>query len=405
MSLTSLNEFVPSILDLSAHMTHTLSKLHSFLFLSVLALGSATVLGIAGCGGDLPVSEEAEQKSEELEIVGDPPKLIIEESEHNFGSMEVGQTLEHEFVIRNEGEGVLKLKKDRSTCKCTMAEFEEVDVEPGDSYKVKLSWIAKALDPAFSQAAYIKTNDPDNKEIELRVVGRVDETFDVSPTGVWALGSMDREGETKFSGTISSRVLEDFEVTGHKVDNEFVEVNYEKMSDEELAETGAKIGYKINGSVKPGSPLGRFHEYVEVNVKIDGEEEEKVAPFEIEGYYAGPMQIVGPAGWVASDMLLMLGRFSADKGKEVTLSIFLRDNEGEPLQIESLEADPDIFEISLVQDKNFEGKNRERYELTIAVPPGSPSVVHEKYDPATISIKTNSPLVNEMFIRVVMVTY
>jgi len=378
-------------------MTRMFSKTRCFVLLTLIAFAAA------GCNDDLPVTEEPETTSNELEVVGDPPKVVVEEEQYDFGSMEVGQTLDHEFVVRNDGEGVLKMKKDRSTCKCTMAEFEEVEVAPGDSYKIKLSWIAKALDPSFSQAAYIKTNDPEKKEIELRVVGRVDETFDIAPSGVWALGAMNREDATEFTGTISSRILDNFEVTGYKAGSEFVEVDYQKMTAEQLEENGAKVGYEIQGKVKPGAPLGRFNDKVEMTVDVG--DEEKVAVFEVEGYYAGPMQVVGPSGWVASEMLLMLGRFSAAEGKEITLSIFLRDNDGEPLEITEVESDPEVFDVTLKHDTEFKANNRERYELTIAVPPGSTSVAREKYDPATISIKTNSPLVNEMFIRVIMVSY
>ena len=79
---------------------------------------------LPGCQGDLKVTGDGEQPKEKLEIVGEPPKVVVEEEVYDFGSMEVEQTLSHEFVVKNEGPGVLKLKKDRSTCKCTMSEFE-----------------------------------------------------------------------------------------------------------------------------------------------------------------------------------------------------------------------------------------------------------------------------------------
>src|SRR5579872_2905137 len=52
---------------------------------------------------------------------GPYPKAVIEETEFEFGRMEVGEERSHAFIIRNEGEAPLLLKKGKTTCKCTMS--------------------------------------------------------------------------------------------------------------------------------------------------------------------------------------------------------------------------------------------------------------------------------------------
>jgi len=358
---------------------------------------------LPGCQGDLAVSSDTEKPNEKLEIVGEPPKVVVDEPEYNFGSMEVEQTLTHEFVVKNEGPGLLKLKKDRSTCKCTMSEFEETELAAGESTTIRLEWIAKAIDPAFSQAAFIKTNDPEKEELELRIFGRVDQTFDVTPAGSWTLGEMNSKNETEFSGSISSRVIDDFSVKRIGINNPLVSLEARPLTPEELQEKEAKHGYHLAGKVAPGSSIGSFRDSVEVVLDVKGEE--KIATLNLEGYYAGPMQILGPTGWIASDMTMMLGRFPASEGKKVNLSIFLRDNTGPPLKATSITCEPQFLKADFQQDEKFQATNRERYNLTIEVPAGSPPLVYEKPDYATITIETDNPLVRKMVVQVTMIAY
>lgn len=365
--------------------------------------GCLLLLLAAGCqNDDLKVS----QSSTAAATPGDPdklPKAVVDEPTHDFGAMEVGKKDSHEFIIRNEGKGVLKLKKERSTCKCTMADFEEAEVAPGESTVIRLEWEAKVLETMFSQAAYISTNDPDMDEIELRVTGRVDQDFDISPSGSWALGELSGDQPVEFTGRITSNVIKKLEFVSHECESPLVQIEFTKMDEEKLKELGAKQGYEITGKLEPGVPIGPFSE--KVMMKFQGDGEEKFAIFGLEGYRSGPMQIVGPFGWSAAEMMMVLGRFPAASGKKVTLSVFLRDNPGPALEIVELKCNPDFVKVDLVKDEKFQAENRERYVLTIEVPPGSPSVAHEKNDMGKVHIKTNNPKVEEIKINLNMISY
>ncbi len=362
------------------------------------------VVTIAGCNGELSVSEETEKKAELSLPPGAPaPSVVVDEPIHDFGNMEIGQTLKHEFTIRNEGEGVLKLVKDRSTCKCTMADFEEREVAPGESTSITLEWIGKVEDPAFSQAAYIKTNDPENEEISLTVTGRVDATWEITPFGVWNLGELSREKPTPFNGSISSRVIGDFEVVKATSDSELVTVSVEPMTEEQLKEKLAKGGYNIQGEVAPGAPIGEFVAHVTLDLLVDGKDE--VTTFELQAYHSGPVQILGPSGWQASNMLLVLGRFDKQEGKSVNLSMFVRDNNGAPINVTNVEADPEFIEFEMSKDEKFQAENRERYKIQITVPPDSPSMNRDRINSGKIIVTTDNELVPKMIFNVHGLSY
>ncbi len=372
-----------------------------FLMLAVLLFSS-------GCQDDLSVREQTKKESDpELKVSGPAPKAVVVDGIYDFGSMQVDQTLTHTFTIRNDGEGVLKLKYDRSTCKCTMAELKKKELAPGESTKVGLEWTPKALDPNFSQAAYLKTNDPNNEEIALTVSGRVDSLFDITPTGVWYLGEMNRDKPTEFSGKITSRVQEEVEFKEASCKNPLVSVQLTPMDRKELEEDHLKKGYLIKGEVAPGSPLGIFSEKIELKflVNEEGKKVVKPASFTVEGYYSGPFKLFGPPGWTSAKMTMDFRTFPAKKGKKAKISMFVKDNKGPTIEIKEVISTPDFLKVTLKKDEKFQAEGRERYILTIEVPPDAPPSQFYKQSPARIKVVTNNPIVGTMDIRVLMVSF
>src|SRR3990172_3316400 len=72
----------------------------------------------------------------ELPRKGEPwPKVVLDSSEFDFGTMDVQQEHEHAFVVRNEGTAPLKLKVGDSTCKCTIGRLLRDEILPGKSAK------------------------------------------------------------------------------------------------------------------------------------------------------------------------------------------------------------------------------------------------------------------------------
>ncbi|MBL4885853.1 MAG: DUF1573 domain-containing protein [Planctomycetaceae bacterium] len=374
------------------------------IFSCILVLGLVSFF--SGCKDDLSVNEQT-QSEIDLKPSGTPPQAVVVDGIYDFGSMEVDQTLSHEFVIKNEGEGVLQLKKGRSTCKCTVVNFEEAELAPGESISILLEWTPKAIDPSFSHAGYLKTNDPVNEEISIAVTGRVDSAFEILPAGTWDLGELEREKTSEFNGTISSRVLDKFEIKEVTSDNPLVTIELIPMNQEQLAEHGAKKGYLIKGVLATGSPLGIFKEQVTLKFDIEGKDgqKESVTRFTVEGFYTGPYQIVGPAGWATGKMTMRFRRFSAKEGKIVKLSMFVRGNTGPAIEITEVISQPDFMNVTLKKDESFKAKNRERYQMTIEVKPNSPAAQFYKENPAIIKVVTNNPLIGTMSIRVQMISY
>ena len=69
---------------------------------------------------------------------GARPLAAIDETTFEFGSMEQGKSMTHEFVIFNRGTAPLKLEQGPTTCKCTLSELDNNVIEPGKAATVTL---------------------------------------------------------------------------------------------------------------------------------------------------------------------------------------------------------------------------------------------------------------------------
>ena len=64
---------------------------------------------------------------------GPPGRIVLEESGFDYGTMNQGEELKHDFVIRNKGTGPLVLEEIILTCGCTVAMPDTKQIAPGGS--------------------------------------------------------------------------------------------------------------------------------------------------------------------------------------------------------------------------------------------------------------------------------
>ena len=79
--------------------------------------GEAVASAADASGDAAPVGEPA--------IEGGIPKLVVPETVFDFGTMRDTETVTHQFVLRNEGTGILKITNVRASCGCTTTRTEK----------------------------------------------------------------------------------------------------------------------------------------------------------------------------------------------------------------------------------------------------------------------------------------
>lgn len=327
----------------------------------------------------------------ESETASPPPQVEVDETVHNFGRMAVNETSQHTFVVRNVGEGLLKLAKGPSSCTCTMGKLGESEVPPGGSAEITLEWEPPEATPSFGQSATIWTNDPEQPELSLVVEGRAAFPIETYPTGAWIINAVSESEPTPFSGAIVSPLLESFEILSIETSDERVTMDAEPMSEEELAELDALSGYNLSGRIAPGFPVGDIHEQVTIETDVEGYETLEIG---IAARRMGPLTIVGP-GWYSGPRLLRMGRFEAAEGKTVRLSVFTDAGE-EPFTFTDVTVEPPVLDVTWERDEDFGSETRERIYLYVTAPAGMTPGRWSDDAAVSVQLGTNNPRVESV---------
>jgi hypothetical protein len=316
----------------------------------------------------------------------DAPKLEVSEKEFDFGIMKFplidgddpgtnGDGDSHTFVIKNVGQGVLKLAKGPSTCQCTMSDLsgDIVEVPPGGSTKVTVTWEPKETADPFEKGATIWTNDPalfaadsefKDGKIQLTVKGRVLNAVDLDP-GYFTLGTISEKTPTVFEGCVFSRASADLQVQLKESSSEFLTAEITPATAEQLTKYSALSGWAFKGQLVPKLPIGRFNGALKFSTNDVHTPEVTLT---IGAQRKGPVSIAGRF-WNDAYSMIDFKKFEAAKGAETTLSLYVGKQEP-PIELTIAEVQPDGLVVTTERDSAYADPERERFMVKVRVPEG-----------------------------------
>ena len=330
---------------------------------------------------------------------------------HEFGTIAMGATGSHEFVIRNAGTAALSLTKGATSCSCTIADFErstEGDpdgvrvVQPGGETRVRIAWQGKAAGP-FRQRATIFTDDPRRPEIELTVAGTVVSTWRAVPGTVvfsrLAATTSDR-AEVRIFTSGSARP----EVAGVELDDpqaaRFFSLATSPLPAAEVAaEPGATGGVLLTVETRPGLPLGPLRQKILLDLRLP---DAVVAEVPIEGTVAGDLALAG-AAWDSSTQALRLGTVSGKAGLRTQVFLTAKGPHRAAVRPVVREVVPAGLQVEVGASAPVGSGGVVRTPLTIVVPPGSPpanNLCSEQAPGGRIVLDTGHPDTPTLSIRV-----
>jgi hypothetical protein len=286
----------------------------------------AGALGVAAAWG---ATTYEFRKPEQVVPVRDPTaaqaKVVVEGgSVFHFGTMQVGDTQKHVFVLRNIGNAPLELTAGQPSCKCTVSEFSAEPVAPGESREVLLTWKPAGAEEKFRQRAPIFTNDPEQREITLSIAGRVAEFFKLEPNPL-SLGHFSPTETSTHEINVWGYQPTPWKFKGYEcleADNaEFFSIAARDMTAEEIARSaGAVNGQVLTLTVKAGLPLGSVRQRVSIT---SHDEQSKPAELSITGKAVGDISVVGKEFNGDGDYV-DLGNIPASAGKKSRLSLLVK---------------------------------------------------------------------------------
>jgi len=72
------------------------------------------------------------------DAASDGPQIAFEETEHDFGDITQGETVEHVFAYKNTGNAPLVLNNVLTTCGCTAPQWPKTPIAPGEESQIKV---------------------------------------------------------------------------------------------------------------------------------------------------------------------------------------------------------------------------------------------------------------------------
>ncbi|MFM7143222.1 MAG: DUF1573 domain-containing protein [Alphaproteobacteria bacterium] len=117
---------------------------------------------------------------------GDRPtsEAQVDRQVFDFGKVDPGTTVRHQFVLTNVGQHPLDLVKITPGCGCTYVKPVDRTIWPGHAGILEVALDTRGLTGPQSKAVRVRTNEPGRPEIELRLVGEVAADVKATPDHV-----------------------------------------------------------------------------------------------------------------------------------------------------------------------------------------------------------------------------
>ncbi|MGP0069877.1 MAG: DUF1573 domain-containing protein [Isosphaeraceae bacterium] len=328
---------------------------------------------------------EATAKISVNTVTGPQPRVEIDQPLiYEFGKLAQHEKGKHTWRITNTGEKELELWMDgKPTCSCTIAKLEnnqKATVKPGESTTIDLEWNTKEFHDEYSQGATFGTNAPSLDSFKLAVKGLVYPPIVVFPPEMMQFPTISNEEPRRARIAVYSQDRPATKVTKVRTSRPAqIVAEARPMTPEENKQLKIEAGYQVTVEIRPGMPVGQFHE--ELIVETDHPKRSQVQ-VSVGGNVIGPISVV-PPGLRMHDV--------TTQGSSRDLTVMVRGGKETHFEVASA---PEKLKVAVVPDETPGMKGR--YRLKITVPPGTPSGKIE----GIIILKTDHPMVSELKVPV-----
>lgn len=101
------------------------------------------------------------------------PVITFEKTVHDYGTIKKGADGSYDFEFKNTGKEPLILSKPRSNCGCTVPDWPQEPIMPGQSSKIKVTYNTNLVGPINKQVTVI--SNAANSPVVLQIRGTVTE--------------------------------------------------------------------------------------------------------------------------------------------------------------------------------------------------------------------------------------
>jgi hypothetical protein len=184
------------------------------------------------------------------------PRLVVDEPHFDFGQQQNNQTIEHTFVIRNEGDATLDITNVRSSCGCTVGNVSTRSVPPGGTSEITGLYNLRGRRGTQRSVLTVESNDPANPRAALTMGGVALQELAVRPDRVF-FGQVNSGETTTREIEVFGLVDKPFEITAMRFDSEHFAAR--------IREPSAPHHYVVDVDVRAPQQAGMIQDILQVH--------------------------------------------------------------------------------------------------------------------------------------------
>lgn len=151
---------------------------HTLFALLALCLAGAA---LAAPRGQAAATEPSTASAADSKPSGPQPKAVIPTPVADLPVVPKGETIKHDFVVKNEGQAPLQITSVRPACGCTIADYDKV-IPPGGSGKIHTELDTSNMNAGgTAKTISVFTNDLANPRFELTLMVRIENYLVFNP--------------------------------------------------------------------------------------------------------------------------------------------------------------------------------------------------------------------------------
>lgn len=304
-------------------------------------------------------------------VVAAQPRAVVDEATFDLGVLIPGDHRKHAFVVRNTGAADLLLKLGSTTCKCTMARFDEIRIAPGRSDVVELEWRAEYPQFHFRQGAIINTNDPLLPQFELVGEGSVRVKLGTIPEFAH-LADVPRNTSRSLSVLLYSQAFADVEILGVESSSDSISAEITAVTSHVAPPQESRFLRDLTIHLQPQAKAGRIDGNVRVRYVArasDGGDESGVCELPVS------FDVVGDVTLHGRDVVgnvLSFGTVSQSTGATKQVYLHLRGGrELDDVQLTVRRKYPEVLNVDIGESRRLTPSIL-RVPITVEIPRGAP---------------------------------
>jgi hypothetical protein len=172
-----------------------------------------------------PAAEPNAAVPQAAEPNGPAPKLVFEQTVHDFGAVAPGSTNPCNFKFKNKGEGILKISEITKTCGCTVPTLEKKDYAPGEEGSIAIAYSADRGSGPRTRHLFVLSNDPVNPRIDLTIKASIAQKIVYEPEKLDYAIRGEKAGVLEL--TVKSVDEQPFAITGFNATGDAVSMEFD----------------------------------------------------------------------------------------------------------------------------------------------------------------------------------